>query len=100
VAEWQIRSGRRPESRWRFLFPLIAVVSGVLLLSHVHETSSVKSAFLMELTHLPLGLISLLVGWSRWLELRLPPAEGGGPGRVWGPALTLFGLILVFYREV
>jgi putative copper resistance protein D len=100
VAEWQIRSGRRPQSRWRFLFPLIAVVSGVLLLSHVHETSSVKSAFLMELTHLPLGLISLLVGWSRWLELRLPPAEGGGPGRVWGPALTLFGLILVFYREV
>jgi len=100
VAEWQIRSGRRPQSRWRFLFPLIAVVSGVLLLSHVHETNSVKSAFLMELTHLPLGLISLLVGWSRWLELRLPPAEGAGPGRVWGPALALFGLILVFYREV
>jgi len=79
---------------------LIAVVSGVLLLSHVHETSNAKSAFLMEVTHLPLGLISLLVGWSRWLELRLPPAEGAGPGRVWGPALALFGLILVFYREV
>jgi len=100
VAEWQIRSGRRPHSGWRFLFPFIAIVSGVLLLSHVHETSSVKAAFLMELTHLPLGLISLLVGWSRWLELRLPPAEGVGPGRVWGPALALFGLVLVFYREV
>jgi putative copper resistance protein D len=53
----------------------------------------------MELSHLPLGLVSLLAGWSRWLELRLPPADRGGPGRLWGPAFCLFGLILTFYRE-
>jgi hypothetical protein len=39
------------------------------------------------------------VGWSRWLELRLPTALGTGPGRVWGPALALFGLLLILYRE-
>ena len=31
--------------------------------------------------------------------LRLPGAAGVGPGRVWGPAFLLFGLILTFYRE-
>jgi putative copper resistance protein D len=53
----------------------------------------------MEISHLPLGLLSLLAGWSRWLELRLPPAGRGGPGRLWGPALAVFGLLLIFYRE-
>jgi copper resistance protein D len=52
----------------------------------------------MELSHLPLGLLSLLAGWSRWLELRLPPGSGVA-GRLWGPALAAFGLLLIFYRE-
>jgi putative copper resistance protein D len=77
----------------------VAILSGVLLIMHSHEVGNAKSAFLMEVSHLPLGLISLLAGWSRWLELRLPPAEGVRAGRVWGPAFCLFGLILTFYRE-
>jgi putative copper resistance protein D len=99
IAEWRVRSGRRPQSRLRYLFPVVAIMSGVLLIMHSHEVSNAKSAFLMEVSHLPLGLISLLAGWSRWLELRLPGAAGVGPGRVWGPAFLLFGLILTFYRE-
>jgi putative copper resistance protein D len=98
-AEWRVRSGRHPDSPWRYVFPVVAIWSGVLLLAHAHELSDGKSAFFMELSHLPLGLVSLLVGWSRWLELRLPPAESGGPGRIWGPALAVFGLLLVLYRE-
>jgi putative copper resistance protein D len=99
LAEWQVRSGRRPNSPFRYLFPVVAIASGVLLISHSHEVSNAKSGLLMELSHLPLGLVSLLAGWSRWLELRLPPADSGGPGRLWGPAFCLFGLILTFYRE-
>lgn len=98
-AEWRVRSGRHPDSPWRYVFPVVAIWSGVLLLAHAHELSDSKSAFFMELSHLPLGLVSLLAGWSRWLELRLPPAESGGPGRIWGPALAVFGLLLVLYRE-
>jgi putative copper resistance protein D len=99
LAEWLVRSGRRPRSAWRYVFPVVSVLSGAFLLSHSHEVSNLKSAFLMEVTHLPLGLVILVAGWSRWLELRLPSAEAAGAGRLWGPALAVFGLLLVFYRE-
>lgn len=98
-AEWRVHSGRRPDSRWRYAFPVVCIVAGSLLLSHAHEVSNAKSAFLMELAHLPLALVILVAGWARWLELRLPESDGRGPGRLWAPALVLFGLILVFYRE-
>ena len=98
-AEWRVRSGSQPDSPWRYVFPVVAIWSGVLLVAHAHEVSDGKSAFFMELSHLALGLVSLLAGWSRWLELRLPRVESGGPGRIWGPALAVFGLLLVLYRE-
>jgi len=98
-AEWRVRSGRSPNAWFRYLFPIVAIASGVLLMSHSHEVNNAQSALFMEISHLPLGLVSLLAGWSRWLELRLPPGEGAGPGNVWGPAFCVFGLILAFYRE-
>jgi len=99
VAEWRVRSGRHPDSAWRYVFPLVCIGAGILLLSHAHEVSNAKAAFLIELTHLPLGLVILVAGWSRWLELRLAPPDSNLPGRLWGPALTVFGLLLLFYRE-
>jgi putative copper resistance protein D len=99
LAEWRVRSGRNPSSPWRYVFPLVCIVSGTLLLSHAHEVSNAKSGFLMELTHLPMGLVVLVAGWARWLELRLPPADGHRAGRFWGPALLALGLLLVLYRE-
>jgi putative copper resistance protein D len=99
IAEWRVRATRGSTSRWRYVFPLVCIASGTLLMTHVHEVGDAKSAFLMELTHLPLGLVILVAGWARWLELRLPPAQGAKHGRLWGPALALFGLLLVFYRE-
>lgn len=99
LAEWRVRSGRHPNSPLRFVFPLVGIGAGVLLLTHVHEVDSPKTGFFMELTHLPLGLISLLAGWARWLELRLAPSGDTWPGRLWGPALAIFGLLLIFYRE-
>ena len=82
-----------------YVFPLVCLLSGTLLLAHTHVVNNAKEAFLMEINHLPLGLLSLVAGWSRWLELRLPAPENRWPSRLWAPALTLFGLLLIFYRE-
>ena len=51
-AEWRVRSGRHPDSPWRYVFPIVAIWSGVLLVAHAHEVSDGKSAFFMELSHL------------------------------------------------
>jgi putative copper resistance protein D len=99
LAEWRVRSGRHPTSPFRFVFPLACICGGVLLLAHVHQVNVTKAGFYMELTHLPLGLVALLAGWARWLELRLAPAHTSWSGRLWAPALVIFGLLLVFYRE-
>lgn len=74
-------------------------VGGGLLLAHAHPLVGVKESYLMEVTHLPLGLLGVLIGWTRWLELRLPAADRRIPARIWPPALALVGLLLVLYRE-
>ncbi len=45
-----------------------------------------------------LGLAAL-VGWARWLELRLPAPNNRVPGRVWAVAFVLVGALLLSYRE-
>jgi len=99
IFEWTVRTGRLRSPRPAFVFPLVCAVGGSLLLIHSHSVNNLKSEFLMETTHAPLGLLGMLAGWSRWLELRLPAAEGCLPGRLWGVALILVGLLLLFYRE-
>ena len=99
LAEWRVHSGRNPNSRWRYGFPFVCIAAGALLLTHAHDVNDAKFAFLMEINHIPLALVILVAGWARWLELRLPPPENRTPGRVWAPALALFGVLLMFYRE-
>lgn len=99
VFEWLVRTGRLPARPWALVFPSLCVVGGTLLLAHAHTTADVKSAHLMEITHLPVGVAGIAVGVLRWLELRLPDAGGRAPGRLWAPALALVGLLLLFYRE-
>jgi putative copper resistance protein D len=99
LSEWRVRRGHHPTSWLRFVFPLAGILGGVLLLAHVHEVNDAKTGLFMELTHLPMGLVALLVGWARWLELRMAPAPEGWSGRLWAPALVVFGLLLVLYRE-
>ena len=81
------------------VFPLLCVVGGGLLLTHSHALNNVKQEFLTEVTHAPLGLLALTVGWGRWLELRLPPPDNRAPGRLWAVAFTLIGALLLLYRE-
>jgi copper resistance protein D len=81
------------------VLPVVSTASGIVLISHTHLVGDVHAAFFMEVSHLAMGLISLVIGWARWLELRLPDPERRMPGRVWGPALAMFGVLLVLYRE-
>lgn len=99
IFEWMVRTGRMPSRRAALVFPLLCAVGGALLLTHSHASENLKDEFLLEVTHVPLGVMAMLVGWTRWLELRLPTARQRVPGSVWAVGLALIGVLLIFYRE-
>lgn len=99
IFEWMVRTGRLRSPRCALVFPLLCAVGGGLLLTHSHASLNVKSEFLLEVTHAPLGVLGMLIGWARWLELRLVPRGDRVPGRLWSSALALFGVLLLLYRE-
>jgi len=70
-----------------------------LLLTHSHASLNLKSEFLLEVTHAPLGVLGISIGWARWLELRLAAPDDRTPGRIWASALAVFGGLLLLYRE-
>jgi putative copper resistance protein D len=97
--EWSVRTGRLRAPRAALVFPLLCAVGGGLLLTHSHAGLNLKEEFLIEVTHIPLGILAMVAGWGRWLELRLPDPAGRAPSRIWPLAFTLVGVVLVFYRE-
>jgi putative copper resistance protein D len=99
IFEWLVRTGKFNSSRWAYVFPLLCAAGGALLLTHSHAMFNLKAEFLVEVTHTPLGVLAVFVGWGRWLELRLPPPENRAPGRLWSVSLVLLGALLLFYRE-
>jgi putative copper resistance protein D len=98
VFEWMVRTGRLPSRPWAYVFPVVCAVGGGMLLTHSHAMFSLKEEFLTEVSHTPLGILGAFVGWSRWLELRLPQA-GATPGWIWRGALAVIGIFLLLYRE-
>ncbi len=99
VFEWMVRTGRLASPRCALVFPILCAVGGGLLLTHSHAGLSLKAEYLIEVTHAPLGVLAVSVGWARWLELRLPAAETRLPGRLWATSLTVIGVLLLLYRE-
>ena len=98
VFEWLVRTERFRAPGAALIFPMLCAVGGGLLLTHSHAGLNLKEEYLVEVTHVPLGLLSMITGWGRWVELRLPSA-GRLAGRIWPLAFTLIGLSLLFYRE-
>jgi putative copper resistance protein D len=96
--EWAVRTGRVAPRPWAYVFPAVCAVGGGLLLTHSHAVFNLKEAFLMEVTHAPIGVLGAFAGWARWLELRMPDA-GPWPGRVWATCLTAAGVLLLVYSE-
>ena len=99
VFEWRVRAGSLQAPGYALVFPLLCAVGGGLLLTHSHASLNLKSEFLVEVTHAPLGLFGVVVGWGRWLELRLAPDGDRLPRYLWALGLTAVGLLLVLYRE-
>lgn len=99
VFEWLVRTGLLRRRGYAFVFPVLCSVGGALLLTHSHALLDLKSEFLTEITHVPLGLLALLVGGGRWLELRMPPPHDRLPRQIWATGITLAGILLLIYRE-
>ena len=97
--EWMVRSGRLTRPGGRLVFPLLCAVGGGLLLTHSHAMFNLKTEFLTEVSHAPMGLFGVVMAWGRWLEVRLPRADAWLPGWIWAGAMTIIGLILLVYRE-
>jgi putative copper resistance protein D len=70
-----------------------------MLLTHSHALGNIKEELLAELSHIPLGLLGVLAGWSRWLELRLPREGRAVPSWIWPLCFVLIGAVLLSYRE-
>ena len=99
VFEWLVRTERVAGSGWPLAFPLLCAAGGAVLLTHSHAMWSLRSEFLAEVSHAPIGVLAVLLGWGRWLELRLPAGDRRWPSAVWPTALVLIGGVLLVYRE-
>jgi copper resistance protein D len=99
IFEWAVRNKRLARPGWALIFPVLCAVGGGLLLTHSHASLNLKDEYLIEVTHAPLGVLAMIVGWGRWLELRLSSSESRLPSRIWPVAFTLIGVLLIIYRE-
>lgn len=91
--------GGLAETRWRYVFPLLCLTGGALILTHSHTLLAVKSQFLIEVSHSMLGFFAVTTGVGRWLELRVLLTANRLPGWIWSFSLVMVGLVLLFYRE-
>lgn len=100
--EWRVQTGRATSANTRLVFPMLIAVSGALLLTHSHSLGNVKEEVLAELSHIPLAILAVMAGWSRWLELRLPVENRTRAWftRLWPVCISLMGILLLNYREM
>ncbi len=98
VVEWRARHDER-RGRLAYVFPVLAAVGGLLLLTHAHVAFEQKSSYLVQVTHTAMGALAVLLGCLRLLELRLASPAGRVAGMASSVAMLLIALVLVFYRE-
>ncbi len=97
--EWAVRTGRIAARRAGLVFPAVCAVGGALLLAHSHTLGNVKEELLAELSHIPLAILAVIAGWSRWLELRLAVPQRRALAWIWPVCFVLIGAVLLNYRE-
>ena len=100
VFELRVRKQKRENDHWALVFPLMCAVGGAVLLTHSHAITNVKENLLVELSHVPMGIIAVFAGWARWLELRLPQKDRTIPSWIWPACFVLIGAGLLNYREM
>jgi putative copper resistance protein D len=102
IFEWRVQTGRVVSGRARLIFPILIAISGALLLTHSHSLGNLKEEVLAELSHIPLAILAVTAGWSRWLELRLPSENQTRTvmAHLWPLCFVLIGVVLLNYREM
>jgi copper resistance protein D len=101
VFECAVQAGKL-RVRWAALiFPTMCALGAAVLLTHNHAPSDMAEDLLASLSHTPIALLGATAGWTRWLELRLPPSSRSSKiaGLAWPLLLAGAGLILLNYRE-
>ena len=93
LASWDYLKTRLRELRAQGL------IGGLLLLMHSHSFADPRAGLLVELSHLPIGVLAVLAGCARWVELRGPESVSRPARWLWPICLVLVGLVLVVYRE-
>jgi putative copper resistance protein D len=97
--EWRVQR-RQAEARFApYVFPGVCALGGAILMTHSHALGNIKEELLAELSHVPLALLGIVAGWSRWLELRLAPADRRIPAVIWPACFVAIGFLLLNYRE-
>ena len=99
VFEWGVQTRRVMPRGAALVFPSVCAVGGALLMTHSHSLGNVREELLVEWSHMPMAVLGVVAGWSRWLELRLPRNLNRIPTWVWPPCFVFIGLILILYRE-
>src|SRR5262245_39928245 len=99
LVEWHARRTEHPAGRLPYVFPVLAVAGGLLLLTHSHTAFELKGNYLLQVTHTTMGALAVLLGCGRLLELRLASPAGRIAGVASSVAMLLIALVLVFYRE-
>jgi putative copper resistance protein D len=99
LLEWRARAAPRSGRTLPYVFPVLAAVGGVVLLTHAHTAFEPKSSYLIQITHVSMGTLAVLMACGRWLELRVGPPIGRAGGAASTIAMLLLALVLVFYRE-
>ncbi len=99
VFEWRVQTGHARAPLAQYVFPAACTIGGAMLLTHSHALGNIKEELLAELSHVPLALLGVVAGWSRWLELRLSPEDRRIPAAIWPACFVAIGLLLLDYRE-
>lgn len=99
IMEWRARNAPHAAPWLPFLFPVLCILGGILLLTHSHGAFEMKVEFLTQITHTAIGMLALFMGIGRWMELRLDRSVGRFAGLGSLMAMLLIGLILVIYKE-
>jgi putative copper resistance protein D len=100
VFELSVRNRAREGDPLALVFPLMGAIGGAVLLTHSHATTNVKENLLAELSHVPIGVMAVVAGWARWLELRLPKEDRTIPSWIWPVCFVLIGGALLNYHEM
>lgn len=97
--EFKVRVGNHDSGQWKFAFPFLCVFGGAMLFMHSHVGFQQKSEFLIQITHIAIGVLAIFMACGRLLEIRLSGTASRMTGFLSVFALSLVAMLLMIYRK-